>query len=52
MIAIWPLVFCIAGALAWALSSNAKIAEMGRLAFFCGLFWLVYGLAGKGALHF
>jgi hypothetical protein len=47
MIAIWPLVFCIVGALAWALSSNAKIAEMGKLAFFCGLFWLVYGLTGK-----
>jgi hypothetical protein len=46
-IAVWPLGFCVGGALAWSLSSNPKIAEMGKIAFCCGLFWLVYVLSGK-----
>jgi hypothetical protein len=46
-----PLVVCIAGALLFALSSNGKLARMGELAFFCGLFWVVYLLSGR-ALHF
>jgi Na+/phosphate symporter len=28
---------CVIGVLAYALSANAKIAELGRLAFFAGL---------------
>jgi hypothetical protein len=42
-----PLVVCVGGALLYALSSNGKLARMGELAFFCGLFWLVYALSGR-----
>ena len=45
LIALVPVVLAIAGALVYALSSNAKAAELGRILFFCGLFWLTYGLA-------
>ncbi len=46
-----PLLVCIVGALAFALSSNGKIARMGEIAFAVGLLWLVYQLGGR-ALHF
>jgi hypothetical protein len=46
-----PLVVCVAGALLFALSANPKLARMGELAFFVGLFWLVYWVGGK-AIHF
>ena len=49
-IAIWPLVFAVVGALAYALSSNGKVAELGRIMYFCGLLWLVYVMVGK-VLH-
>lgn len=45
LIAVWPLVIAVVGALVYALSSNPKAAELGRLIFFCGFFWLVYTLA-------
>jgi hypothetical protein len=45
--AVAPLVVCIAGALLFALSSNGKLARMGEIGFFVGLFWLVYLLAGR-----
>lgn len=44
---VWPLVLTIAGALVYAFAGNAKAAELGRLAFFCGLFWLVYSVSGR-----
>lgn len=47
LIAIWPLVFLVVGLLVWALASNAKVAEAGRITFFCGLFFLVWGLSGR-----
>jgi hypothetical protein len=50
LIALWPIVFMIVGALVYALSSNGKAAELGRLAYFAGLMWLVYSLMGH-ALH-
>lgn len=50
LIAIWPLVVAFIGALVYALAANGKASEMGRLMFFGGLFWLVYGLASK-TLH-
>jgi hypothetical protein len=45
-----PLVVLIAGALLFALSSNGKVARMGELAFFVGLFWLV-GVLASTKLH-
>jgi hypothetical protein len=38
---IVPFLVLVVGALVYGLSANAKVAEMGRIAFFCGLFWLV-----------
>jgi Na+/phosphate symporter len=42
-----PLVVAVAGLLVYALSSNAKVSELGRLLFFVGALWFVYGLMGK-----
>ena len=44
-IAVFPLVLAIIGALAFALSANAKVSEMGRIAFFCGLLALSMALS-------
>lgn len=33
-----PLLIAIVGLLLWALSSNPKVAEAGRILFFCGAF--------------
>lgn len=40
-----PLVVLVVGALVYALAANGKLSEMGRIAFFCGLFVLVWELA-------
>lgn len=50
LIAIWPLVICIAGLILYLAATNAKPVEIGRIMFFVGLLWLVYGLVGK-TLH-
>ena len=36
-IAILPIVTALVGLLIYALSTNAKVCELGRLAFACGL---------------
>lgn len=41
-----PLLVCLAGALLYALSSNGKVSELGRIAFAVGLLWTVYEAAG------
>lgn len=46
----WPLVFAVAGALTFAFATG-KPSELGKLAFFAGLLWLVYGMS-HGALRF
>ena len=43
---IWPLLIAVAGALLYALAANPKLAELGRIMFFCGLLWTVYLLTG------
>jgi hypothetical protein len=45
-----PLLVAVLGCLAYALSSNAKAAELGRLAFFCGVLVTLYVLAGERVL--
>jgi Na+/phosphate symporter len=45
LIILIPLLVLVVGALAYALSANGKVAELGRIAFFVGLFWLVYSLS-------
>ncbi len=44
-IAIWPLVFAVVGVLMYALCSNPKLAEIGRLVFFCGFFFVTHAVA-------
>jgi hypothetical protein len=44
--AIIPFVFAVLGALAYALSANPKIQELGRLLFAAGVFALAFNLAG------
>lgn len=46
IIALVPLVVAIAGALVYALSTNAKAAEMGRLMFACGLLVTLWVMSG------
>jgi len=46
LIAIWPLVIAVIGALVYALAGNAKATELGRITFACGMLWLVYSLVG------
>lgn len=45
-----PLVVTVLGALGYALAANGKLAELGRIAFFVGLLWLVCLLSGH-AVH-
>jgi len=37
MVVLLPILVAVIGVLVWALSSNDKVKEMGRIAFFCGL---------------
>lgn len=37
MIILLPLLICIIGLLVYALSTNSKVAELGRLSFWVGL---------------
>jgi hypothetical protein len=41
-----PALVAVVGLLVYALSTNAKVAELGRIAFFCGLFVAVWVVAG------
>jgi len=41
-----PLLFAVVGVLLYALSSNPKIVEIGRLMFACGLLVSLYAVAG------
>ena len=44
MIVFLSLIIAVIGLLIYALSSNAKVAELGRIAFFAGLLaWLLTG---------
>ena len=45
--AIIPIVMAILGALAYALSANTKVQELGRVLFAAGVFALAFALAGK-----
>lgn len=47
LIAIIPLVVALVGALLYALASNTKVQEIGRILFFCGAFVLTWRLASE-----
>lgn len=42
------LLVALVGALVYALSASAKMAELGRLAFACGLLAFLVGFTGSG----
>lgn len=44
---IWPLLILVMGLVVYALATNAKVAECGRIAYFCGLFVTVLKLADR-----
>ena len=48
-----PLIVCIVGLLIYILGSESNfrawVVEVGRLMFMIGLFWTLYGYAGKVA---
>jgi Na+/phosphate symporter len=46
VILLVPLLVTIVGALMYALATNSKVSEMGKIAFFVGLLVLVWGVAG------
>jgi len=50
MNALIPVLVAVAGVLAYALASNAKVAEIGRLLFFAGVLALMFAFAGR-AVH-
>lgn len=47
VISIVPLLVAVVGALVYALAANPKLSEMGRLAFFAGLFVTLLVFAGQ-----
>jgi len=47
LIAIYPLVFILVGALVWALVQQPIVKRMGEYSFAYGLLWLIYTLCGK-----
>jgi hypothetical protein len=44
------IVLVVVGGAVYALAAQSKAAEMGRIAFFAGLFWLAHLLATGHAL--
>jgi Na+/phosphate symporter len=46
-ISIFAVVLAVVGAFIFALSSNPKASELGRIMFFCGLFALCLIMGGK-----
>jgi hypothetical protein len=47
VISIVPLIIAIVGLLMWALGSNQKVCEAGRIMFFCGAFAFTMHAGGK-----
>lgn len=46
MTIVIPFLICIIGILIYALASNGKVAELGRIAYGVGLFWILAEVAG------
>lgn len=50
MIAYWPIVIVLIGLLIYGFAKNPKLAEVGRIIFFCGMLVVALWLAGKGSV--
>ena len=46
MIVLLPLLIAVVGLVVYALASNPKVAELGRIAYGCGLLAFLLGSAG------
>lgn len=44
---LWPALITVIGLVIYALTTNPKLSEIGRLMFFAGLLWTVYLLSGS-----
>ena len=51
MTAALPLLVALAGLLCYALSSNGKVSEAGRLAYFAGLLAFLLTVGAGKAIH-
>lgn len=51
IIAVVPFILAVIGALLYALATNGKVSEVGRIMFFCGLLVLTFALA-REVVHF
>jgi len=51
VIASIPALASIAGVLLYALASNPKLAEIGRILFFAGILVVLFALQGAGAVR-
>ena len=47
MIAYLTIIIALVGLLMWVLSSNAKVAEIGKILFAAGVFAFVFTLTGR-----
>lgn len=45
------VVVCIVGLLMYVLASNPKVAELGRIMFFCGLLVALFAMGNAGAVR-
>lgn len=48
VVLLLPLIVALVGLIVYALSANAKVAELGRLAFACGLLVTLFAFATHG----
>ena len=47
LIVIWPLLIAIVGLLMYALCTQPKLHEIGKIIFFCGFFFVVAALGSS-----
>lgn len=51
VIATVPWLFCLVGLVVYVVSSNAKVAELAKLAFFAGLLVALFALEHSGSVR-
>lgn len=48
---VYPALFAVVGALVYALTTNTKLTEIGRITLAVGLFWLL-AILSRTSFHF
>ena len=46
-----PVLFAVLGAMVYGFAANAKVGELGKIAYFVGLLWAIYECC-HATLHF